>query len=126
MAIDFQGYVMIRLIIAGAALLSIVACASSGPETAEPVAQNTAVTGSAVMPANASDSPIDVVDIPADEQPAAASESERLICHRVQHIGTHRTTKVCRTRGQIDAERKAAQETLRQNQMGTAPSVGGE
>ena len=117
---------MIRLVIASAALLSIAACASSTPQMAEPVAQNTSVTGSVVVPAKASDSPIDVVDIPADEKTAVVSEQDRMICHRVKEIGTHRTTKVCRTRGQIDAERAAARDTLRDNQLGTSPSVGGE
>ena len=117
---------MIRLILASVALMSITACASSGPETA--AADSSSTTGSVVVPKkeNASDGPIDVVDIPADEQVAVVPQKEKMICHRVKEIGTHRTTKVCRTRGQIDAERAAARETLRENQMPSSPAVGGE
>lgn len=124
---------MTRLIIAGVSLLGIMACASTAPETTtrsvpSVAAENSRETDSTVMANNEkeSDSPIKVVDIPQDETVATVAESEELVCRRVKKVGTHRTTKVCRTRGQIDAERESAQKNLREHQMRTSGAVSGE
>ena len=119
---------MIRLIITSAALLSIAACASSGPETAEPGAQNTAATGSEVATnsASASDSPIDVVDIPKDEVVVADAVTEELVCTRTRETGSMRTTKVCRSRRQMAEEKAAAKVLLERTEAISTIATGGE
>ena len=126
--IDFRVCFMIRLIITGAALLSIAACASSAPETAEPAVQNTAATGSEVATnsASASDSPVDVVDIPKDEVVVADAVMEELVCTRSRETGSMRITKVCRSRRQIAQERAAAKKVLDRNEAQRSVVVGGE
>lgn len=77
--------------------LCIGACASSGPADPEATAQ--------VAAASSSD------------------PSTEVVCRREQIAGTRMTTKICRSRAEIDAEAEEGQEALRQMRY---PATGSE
>jgi hypothetical protein len=97
-----------------AILLALAACAANdppvSPESAEtvvaPVVENGATTsGEGLEALGPSDVPTTAM-VPADEN--------RLICHKERTVGSHISKRVCRTQSEIDAEKTAGQESLRQ------------
>ena len=97
----------------------IGACASSGTEA--PVSAVTAPPASVdvVAPDNPADPPAGVPqDLDASDMPQTASASpendpDELICRREKETGSKFTTKICRTRAQIEAMEAQAQESMR-------------
>ena len=107
---------MIRAFLAGAILLSLAACASSPPEPTAQVAAVTPAAGS--NPAESPDDALHVVDVPeapktanAVAQAGVAPEDE-LVCKRIRTTGSHRLTRVCWTRADIEARRAADQRMM--------------
>ena len=117
---------MIRPFITSVVCLSIAACASSGPEAPESAASQPAPT-KPVARADAADSAgesaaaegqLEVVDVPevpktANVVAVAAEDANQLVCRRHKTTGSHRVTRVCYTRAEIEAARAEAQEMLR-------------
>ena len=56
---------------------------------------------------------------------ADKNSTEKVICKQQMRLGTHRKTTVCRTQGEMKAEREATQRALlpQQNQTGTGVPV---
>jgi hypothetical protein len=99
------------------AFLGIAACATSGPES--PV-----TTAKVEPPANtgdpaATEGVIDDVDAPkvpkAESLPTStnASTQSQVVCRRERTTGSHRLTRVCRTRAEINRTREADQDAIR-------------
>jgi hypothetical protein len=124
----------------GALLLSLVACASSSPE---PTAQFAAVAPAdsgvpaVIGQAEAADGGLHVVDVPEAPKaanPAAAAGTppeDELVCKRIKTTGSHRMTRVCWTRADIEARRasdKQSMDAMRRrpssNTAGGEPAVG--
>jgi hypothetical protein len=90
---------MIKHISIAAILLFLGACASSGPDA----------TGSAA-------SAVGDMDAPAEEMAANAETKDNpneIVCRRESLTGSRMTTRVCRTRAEIEAREAKDQEALR-------------
>ncbi len=112
---------MNRQFVVAATILGIAACATPGPETPVPSAKvETSVITSTPTVAEGEFEDIDVPEVPKMTNiPAQASNPDpnELICRRERITGSHRVTRVCRKRAQIEARRVADQEAVRK--MGT-------
>ena len=120
---------MTRAIALGTVILGLSACASNPAEQTQPAVDRDAIAESAVAPAatgsapavssSAADDGIHVVEVPTVAKtatlPAQVDEDhpEQLICRREKTTGSHRVTRICRTRSQIDEERDASQKMVR-------------
>jgi Ethanolamine utilization protein EutJ (predicted chaperonin) len=113
---------MTRVFVSGMVLLILAGCASSPSESEVQIAS--AVPASATA-AEAIDNPeavedgLHVVDVP-DVQMAASVTGEaavplgeKLICKREKTTGSHRTTRICRTRADIERRREDDQQMIR-------------
>ena len=92
-----------------ATILILSACATPEPVVESASASDTAVNNSAAE----SGGVLEVAEVP--EVPVAASSppsGDEVICRREKRLGSNRTIKICRTRAQMEAERKAGQDTL--------------
>ena len=56
---------------------------------------------------------LDVPDVPQTASVSLASDPDEMICRRERETGSKFTTKICRTRAEIDARAAQDQETLR-------------
>ena len=98
----------------------IGACASSGTEA--PVSAVTAPPASVdvVAPDNPADPPAGIPqDLDASDMPQTASASpendpDELICRREKETGSKFTTRICRTRAEIEARKAQDQEIMRE------------
>lgn len=131
---------MIRGFVAGTVLLILAGCASSPPEPTAQVAATTAPASSnpitAVSKNEAQQVDLHVVDVPEVPEAAAvaavgAPAEDELVCKRIRTTGSHRLTRVCWTRADLEARRAADQrmmDTMRRtpqsNTVGGEPSVG--
>ena len=133
---------MTRVLTLCAVSLGMVACASSPPESSAPAAQasspayssaSTAASTSTVAStpavasgtassatAQSSDGELHVVAVPTvaktSAPPAPAADEphgDELICRREKTTGSHRVTRICRTRTQVEREREASQTMVR-------------
>ena len=127
---------MNRIYLVGAVFLCIAACASSGPEpvstaaVAQSAASSPAISAASEPVPTASepstaDGELHVVDVP-DVTPVAQTvapsdtpDPDELICKRTRTTGSHRMTRVCMTRAQIEQARAAHQAMVRE--MGRKP-----
>ena len=97
----------------------IGACASSGPEAPAPAVTASSASVDAVAPDNPSAPPAgDLQDPDAPDMPQTASASpendpDELICRRERETGSKFTTRICRTRAEIEAREAQDQEILR-------------
>lgn len=122
------GVMNLPLVVAATLFLSITACATSTPE--RPVSTRSpepaAVTEDTVTESSstAAGDELQVVDVPEVEESVVArnQQSSELVCRYEKEVGSHMRTRVCRWREEIDAERKATQETLREMGRGTNQS----
>lgn len=106
---------MNRIYLVGVISSGLAACASSGPEPVTTVATApTAVAGQSIPTANepvAEESELHVVDVPEVAQVAHhtpqgdAPDPNELICRRIKITGSHRMTRVCMTRAEIEQRR---------------------
>jgi len=87
----------IRLTLMSVVLLGLVACASSGSQ------DNSQTTAASVTRGP---------EVPADVE--SGETADKLVCHRERVTGSNRFEKICKYQSQIDADRKATQEGLRQ------------
>jgi hypothetical protein len=98
--------------------LGIAACATPGPESAEPVAKNndTVINGNSVMSATHAQ----VLDElqQAETVTAAAVRSER-VCRFYTPTGSHRRERICRTRSEIAKTADESQKMLRDMDLRT-------
>lgn len=98
----------------------IGACASSGPETPAPAATASSAGVDAVAPGNSAAPPAGDLkdpDAPGTPQIAGASpkyDPDELICRRERETGSKFTTKICRTRAEIEARREQDQKIMRE------------
>ena len=110
---------MIGRILVVATSILIGACASSGPEAPAPAETAASASVAAVVPDNPSAPPAgDLQDLDAPDMPQTASASpeydpDELICRREAETGSKFTTKICRTRAEIEAMEVQAQESMR-------------
>ncbi len=112
---------MNRRYVVAATFLGIGACATSGPESPVPGAK----VDTSVITSNptAAEGEIEVVDVPDVPKTANISgqanipDPNEIVCRREKKTGSHRVTRVCRKRAQIEARRVADQEAVRK--MGT-------
>ena len=98
----------------------IGACASSGPETPAPAVKASSANVEAVAPDNPSNPPAgdlqgaDAPDTPQIVSASAENDPNELICRRERETGSKFTTRICRTRAEIEARQAADQEILRE------------
>ncbi len=110
---------MIGRILVAAISIFIGACASSGPEAPVPAVTASSASVDAVAPDNPSaPSAGDLQDLDAPDMPQTASASpendpDELICRRERETGSKFTTRICRTRAQIEAREARDQDILR-------------
>ena len=117
---------MIRPLLTTLVCLSIAACASSGPETPERVTSKVApeepaaaVGATQIAGDNeATEGELEVIDVPEVPKTAkvaapVVAHSDQLVCKRIRTTGSHRVTRVCRTRAEIEAARAEAQNMMR-------------
>jgi len=117
---------MDRQYVVAAIFLGIAACATSGPES--PVLGAKVDTEMTTIDPTASDGVIEMVDAPAVPLVANASgqadnpDTNGLVCRRVKTTGSHRVTRVCRTRAEIERRRAEDRDTfneIRSNPVGS-------
>ena len=114
---------MNRVLLIGAIFSGLAACASSAPEPEELVAH--VETVATVQPESAASKPVaddnalHVVDVP-EAAPVAyhapkddTPDRDELICKRIKTTGSHRMTRVCVTRAEIEQRRAESQAMLR-------------
>lgn len=131
---------MTRAIALGTMFLGLSACASTPPEQAKPTVDRDAIAASPGNGGNAVEVETDpslaagstgatkgsapgeglhVVEVPTVAKTATAparldeDHPEKLICRREKTTGSHRVTRVCRTRTQVELERDAGQTMVR-------------
>lgn len=128
---------MNRTYLVAAIFLGLAACASTGPEPVATVAPvPTAVASQSIPTANepvAEESELHVVDVPEIAQVAQLAhhtpqentpDPDELICKRIKTTGSHRVTRVCMTRAEIEqrrAESRAMIDNLRKTPDGRNP-----
>ena len=120
---------MNRQYVVAAIFLGIAACATSGPES--PVLGAKVDTEMTTIDPTASDGVIEMLDAPAVPMVANVSgeadnpDKNALVCRREKSTGSHRVTRVCRTRAEIErrrAEDQNAFNDIRSKPVG--PAVG--
>ena len=108
---------MNRQYVVAATFLGIAACATPGPETPVPGAKvETSVITSTPTAAEGEFEDVDVPELPKKANiPAQASIPvlNELVCRRERTTGSHRVTRVCRTRTAIERRRAADQQAAR-------------
>jgi hypothetical protein len=99
--------------------LSLAACANnvpSSPESLPTVADSpTAGTEPTVQDENAPSGVqeiITVAEIPDAPKAERTVEKQEVICERVRRTGTHRATRICRTRAEIERESLDGKDTF--------------
>ena len=100
-----------------AILASLAACVTPNPELIQNVPSAAVPPPSGDTAAPIPDSQeVNLQNIEAKEIPLAISvgSPSELICRRERVTGSHMPVRVCRTRAQIDAEQRGAEEFLRQ------------
>ena len=109
---------MNRIYLVGVIFSGLAACASTDPEPVATVATApTAVVSQSIPTANepvAEGSELHVVDVPEVAQVAQVAHHspqedipnpDELICRRIKITGSHRVTRVCMTRAEIEQRR---------------------
>ncbi len=101
---------MNRRYIVAATFLGIAACATSGSESPEPVANagNSATNSKSTT----SVGEVEVVDIPEVPKVADIPVRNEVICRMEKRTGTNRKKRVCRSRSQIARSAEEAKETF--------------
>ena len=97
-----------------AILASLAACVTPNPE---PIQNTPSAAASGDTATSTPDSQeVNLQNIEAKEIPLAISvgSPSELICRRERVTGSHMPVRVCRTRAQINAEQRGAEEFLRQ------------
>ncbi len=114
---------MNRHYVVAAFFLGIAACATSVPQSQESGAEarnsattsNTATTSNSATPA----SEMVVIDVPKVSEVAIVPGQDEVVCRMERRTGTHRKTRVCRSRSQIarsSIEARESFEVLRKSQ----------
>jgi len=94
----------------------IAACATSGPEVPAPAPQvDTMVTSNEPV---AAEGELEFADPPkvteaenvADQ--ASTPKKPAIVCRKEKRTGSHRVTKICRTRAEIEAEEAASKDAI--------------
>ena len=108
---------MNRRYVVAATFLGIAACATSGPDSPVPGAKvETSVITSNPTAAEGEFEDVDVPKVPKVANiPAQASipDPNELVCRREKTTGSHRVTRVCRTRVEVERRRAADQEAIK-------------
>lgn len=110
---------MIGRICVTAIFIFIGACASSGPETAEPAVTASPSSVDAEASGQSTAAPegeIYDLDAPAVETTASAlpeDDPDEIVCRKEKQTGSSIVRKVCRTRAEMDATEAEAQESMR-------------
>ena len=113
------GDTMNRRVSLATILLCIGACASSGPEAPAPAATDPSAGAVAVASDIPSAPPEGVIHDPnapvveVSASALAASKSDEIVCRKERQSGTRMTTRVCRTRAEIEGRAAKDQEALR-------------
>lgn len=105
-----------RLVVA-VTFLGVAACATSGPESPVTGAKvETAVISSKPTAAEGEFEDVDVPDVPRMANISAQADipdPNELICRREKTTGSHRVTRVCHKRVDIERRRAADQEAIK-------------
>ena len=101
---------MNRQCVVAALFLGIAACVTSVPQSQESGAEarNSATTNDSTTPA----SEMVVIDIPEVSEVANVPGQDEVVCRLEKRTGTHRATRVCRSRSQIARSSREARETF--------------
>jgi hypothetical protein len=100
-------------------LVFIGACASSGPEAPAPAVTASSASVDTVASDNPSAPPAgDLQDLDEPDTPQTAGASpendpDELICRRERETGSKFTTRICRTRAEIEARQAQDQEIMK-------------
>ena len=111
---------MIGRISVTAILIFISASASSGPEAPAPAVTAASASVDAVAPDNPSAPPAgdlqgeDAPDMPQTVSASPENDPNELICRRQRETGSKFTTRICRTRAEIEARKAQDQEIMRE------------
>lgn len=109
---------MIRGLVIGAVVTGLVGCASSPPQTSAPAVSAGTVnsdTSAVSSDPTASSGELHVIEVPKVAQTAEVApqqgtpHGDELVCRREKTTGSHMVTRICRTRAQIEQERRDAQ-----------------
>ena len=98
----------------------IGACASSGPETPAPAVKASSASVEAVAPDNPSNQPAgdlqgaDTADTPQIVSASTENDPNELICRRERETGSRFSTRICRTRAEIEAREEADRDIMRE------------
>jgi hypothetical protein len=109
---------MNRQCVVAALFLGIAACATTVPQSPESgiEAGNSATTGNSTTPAIE----MAVVNVPEESEVASVPVQDEIVCRMEKRTGSHRATRVCRSRSQTARSSREGMETfetLRQSQM---------
>ncbi len=101
---------MNRQYVVAALFLGIAACVTSVPQSQKSGAEarNSATTSNSTTPA----SEMVVIDIPEVSEVANVPGQDEVVCRLEKRTGTHRATRVCRSRSQIANSSREARETF--------------
>ena len=111
---------MIKNILISVIFIFIGACASSGPETPAPAAPASSANVDAVAPDNPSNPPAgdlqgaDAPDTPQIVSASPENDPNELICRRERETGSKFSTRICRTRAEIEAREAADRDIMRE------------
>ncbi len=111
---------MNRRYVVAATFLGIAACATPSPESPVPGAKDE--TSVIISNLTAAEGEIEDVDVQEVPKVANTPDTNGLVCQRERITGSHRLTRVCRTRAEIERRRKEDQamiEKLRTKPVGT-------
>ena len=98
-----------------AAFFGIAACATSVPESPEPVAEaEISATEAAVAEQDltVAEKDLEVVEVPDVPLVAIAPPPPVVTCRNERKLGSRRVMRVCRTQAEIDRAQTAAEDTL--------------
>ena len=100
---------MIRRYVLVVTVVFISACATSGPQATEAVAD----VGSPVTSSNpAAEQQLEVAEVPEVAVSANIPAPAREFCRRETEIGSRRVKRVCRTQAEMDLAQEEAKQTL--------------
>ncbi len=109
---------MSRRFVMAATFLGIAACATPGPESAEPVANAEISATNDASPATTGG--VEVVDIPEVPKVTDIPVRDEVVCSMEKRTGTNRAKRVCRSRSSINRtaiDAKEAFDDLRRSQV---------
>ena len=117
---------VMRIVALAGLWLIVAACAGTGPSGGQAVAP---ASSAAVAPggdAQASAEIAQVREVTVAASTVSTESPDDVICRREVRTGSHFTTRVCRTRAEIEATQRETQEFMRERQRAGGAVGAGE